>query len=140
MLDRKNPQQLDLATLTGAMLVALGHEKAGVFSNDDELAAQLFDASEATGEYVWRMPLGQEYNKMLDSKEADMRNIGGGRWGGSITAACFLERFIQKGQKWAHMDIAGVVWTDKPKPMVGTGATGFAVRSLDKLVQDNYEA
>ena len=62
------------------------------------------------------MPLGQEYNKMLDSKEADMRNIGGGRWGGSITAACFLERFIQKGQKWAHMDIAGVVWSDKPKP------------------------
>jgi leucyl aminopeptidase len=131
---------VDLATLTGAMLVALGHEKAGVFSNDDELANQLFDASEATGEYVWRMPLGQEYNKMLDSKEADMRNIGGGRWGGSITAACFLERFIQKGQKWAHMDIAGVVWTDKPKPMVGVGATGFAVRSLDKLVQDNYEA
>ena len=131
---------VDLATLTGAMLVALGHEKAGVFSNDDELAAQLFDASEATGEYVWRMPLGQEYNKMLDSKEADMRNIGGGRWGGSITAACFLERFIQKGQKWAHMDIAGVVWSDKPKPLVGSGATGFAVRSLDKLVQDNYEA
>jgi len=131
---------VDLATLTGAMLVALGHEKAGVFSNDDELANQLFAASEATGEYVWRMPLGQEYNKSLDCKEADMRNIGGGRWGGSITAACFLERFIQKGQKWAHMDIAGVVWTDKPKPMVGTGATGFAVRSLDKLVQDHYEA
>ena len=130
---------VDLATLTGAMLVALGMEKAGVFSNDDELAAQIFDASEATGEYVWRMPMGQEYNKQLDSKEADMRNIGGGRWGGSITAACFLERFIQKGQKWAHMDIAGVVWTDKNKPMVGTGATGFAVRSLDKVVQDNYE-
>lgn len=130
---------VDLATLTGAMLVALGMEKAGLFSNDDELAAQIHDASEATGEYVWRMPLGEEYNKMLDSKEADMRNISAGRWGGSITAACFLERFIQKDQKWAHMDVAGVVWADKAKPMVGTGATGFAVRSLNKLVRDHYE-
>ena len=111
------------------MLVALGMEKAGLFSNDDELAAQIHEASEATGEYVWRMPMGEEYNKMLDSKEADMRNISAGRWGGSITAACFLERFIQKDQKWAHMDVAGVVWADKAKPMVGTGATGFAVRS-----------
>lgn len=85
------------------------------------------------------MPLGEEYNKMLDSKEADMRNISAGRWGGSITAACFLERFIQKDQKWAHMDVAGVVWADKAKPMVGTGATGFAVRSLNKLVRDHYE-
>ena len=130
---------VDLATLTGAMLVALGMEKAGLFSNDDELATQIHEASEATGEYVWRMPMGEEYNKMLDSKEADMRNISAGRWGGSITAACFLERFIQKDQKWAHMDVAGVVWADKAKPMVGTGATGFAVRSLNKLVQDHYE-
>ncbi len=127
---------VDLATLTGAMLVALGMEQAGLFSNNDELAGQLEGASKTSGDALWRMPIGQAYNKQLDSPVADMKNIGGGRWGGSITAACFLERFIQEGTPWAHLDIAGVVWSDKDRAVSRRGATGWGVRLLDQWVRD----
>ena len=137
--DRFQPKFIvDLATLTGAMLVALGMEKAGVFSNDADLPKNLFAAGEETGDRVWHMPIGPEYNKMIDSKEADVANIGGGRWGGSITAACFLERFVN-GVPWAHIDIAGVAWQDTDKPLSGIGATGFGVRLLDRFLRNNYE-
>ena len=129
---------IDLATLTGAMIVALGTEKAGLFSNSDDLPAKLYAAGEATGDHVWHMPIGPEYNKKLDSKEADMANISGGRWGGSITAACFLERFVN-GVPWVHLDIAGTTWGDKDLPLSGLGATGFGVRLLDRFLRDNYE-
>ena len=131
---------VDLATLTGAMIVALGHEKSGLFANDDDLARQLYDAGEATGEHLWRMPMGQEYNKKLDTKEADMANIGGGRAGGSITAACFLERFIEDDTPWAHLDIAPSAWTEGSYPLTGFGASGIGVRLLDKMVADHYES
>ena len=137
--DRFKPKfMIDLATLTGAMLVALGMERAGVFSNDAELPKQLFAAGEATGDRVWHMPMGPEYNKKLDSKEADVANIGGGRWGGSITAACFLERFVNK-VPWAHLDIAGTAWGETDQPLSGIGATGFGVRLLDRFLRDNFE-
>ena len=129
---------IDLATLTGAMMVALGMEKAGVFSNDDDLPKKLYAAGEQTGDHVLHMPIGPEYNKKLDSKEADMANIGGGRWGGSITAACFLERFVNK-VPWAHIDIAGTAWGETDLPLSGVGATGFGVRLLDTFLRDNYE-
>jgi len=137
--DRYKPKfMIDLATLTGAMMVALGMEKAGVFSNDEDLPQKLFSAGETTGDRVWHMPIGPEYNKLIDSKEADVANIGGGRWGGSITAACFLERFVNQ-VPWAHIDIAGVAWGESDKPLSGVGATGFGVRLLDRFLRDNYE-
>ena len=138
--DRFQPKfMIDLATLTGAMMVALGMEKAGVFSNDETLPKKLYAAGEATGDRVWHMPIGPEYNKKLDSKEADMANIGGGRWGGSITAACFLERFVNK-VPWAHIDIAGTAWGESDLPLSGQGATGFGVRLLDRFLRDHYES
>lgn len=137
--DRFKPKfMIDLATLTGAMMVALGTQKAGVFSNDSDLPARLYSAGEQTGDHVWHMPIGPEYNKKLDSKEADVANIGGGRWGGAITAACFLERFVNK-VPWAHIDIAGTAWADSSLPLSGVGATGFGVRLLDRFLRDNYE-
>ena len=131
---------VDLATLTGAMIVTLGFQKAGMFANDDDLAKQLYRAGEVTGEHLWRLPLGEEYNKQLDRAEADMGNIGGGRAGGAITAACFLERFIEDKTPWAHLDIAPTAWSDVSYPLTGKSATGFGVRLLDKLVADNYES
>ena len=137
--DRFKPQfMVDLATLTGAMLVALGTEKAGLFANNNELAERLLAAGEATGDYLWRMPLGDEYNKLLDSPLADVKNISNGRWGGAITAACFLERFVNQ-TVWAHLDIAPTVDTAKEKVLVGKGATGFGVQLLDRLVAAHYE-
>jgi len=129
---------IDLATLTGAIIVALGNEHAGLFSNNDELSEQLTAAGKAVGELVWRMPLGEAYNKLIDSEAADMKNIGN-RSAGSITAAQFLQRFIQNDTPWAHLDIAGVTWTSKEKGTVPKGGTGFGVRLLDRLVADNYE-
>ena len=131
---------VDLATLTGAMIVSLGYEKSGLFSNNDALADQIFTAGEVTGEHVWRMPLGKEYNKKLDSAEADMANIGGKRTGGSITAACFLERFINNDTPWAHLDIAGTAWPEGGNVLTGNGATGVGVRLLNQLVADHYES
>ena len=130
---------VDLATLTGAVIVALGHEHAGLFSNDDALSARLTAAGKEVGEPVWRLPLGKAYDKAIDSAAADMKNIGN-RAAGSITAAQFLQRFIQEGTPWAHLDIAGVTWSSKDKPTVPKGGTGFGVRLLDRLVGSHYEA
>lgn len=129
---------VDLATLTGAIMVALGTEHAGLFSNDDALSDKLTAAGKATGELLWRMPLAPAYDRLIDSPAADMKNIGG-RYGGSITAAQFLQRFIQKGTPWAHLDIAGVTWSDKDKPTIPKGATAFGVRLLEQFVQREFE-
>jgi leucyl aminopeptidase len=129
---------VDLATLTGAIIMALGHDHAGLFSNNDRLAERLTAAGTATGEALWRMPLGDSYDKNINSDAADMKNVGA-RGGGSITAAQFLQRFVDKGTPWAHLDIAGVAWDGKPKPTVPKGGTGFGVRLLDRLVADHYE-
>ena len=137
--DRFKPRFIiDLATLTGAIIVALGHEKAGLFSNDDRLAERIAAAGEKVGEAVWRMPLGAAYDKLLRSEAADMQNISGGRGAGSITAAQFLQRFVDK-TPWAHLDIAGMAWSKKSLPTVPKGGTAFGVRLLDRLVADNYE-
>ena len=128
---------IDLATLTGAIVVALGNEHAGLFSNDDALAGDLLAAGLVSGEAVWRMPLGESYDKLLRSDIADMKNIGG-RPGGAITAAQFLQRFVNK-VPWAHLDIAAVAWGAKDKPTVPKGATAFGVRLLDRLVASRYE-
>ena len=129
---------IDLATLTGAIIVSLGNENAGLFSNDDEVADRLSAAGKTVGEPVWRMPLGDAYDKLLKSDIADMKNIGG-RWAGSITAAQFLKRFVRDGVKWAHLDIAGVTWASKDAPTVPKGGTGFGVRLLDRFVSEHYE-
>jgi leucyl aminopeptidase len=128
---------IDLATLTGAMLVALGQINCGYFANDDVLANRMAEAGKAVGEGVWRMPLGDDYNKMMDSDIADMKNAGP-RYGGSITAACFLERFVEKCP-WSHMDIAGVTWSSKDAPTVPKGGTGWGVRMLNQMVKNHYE-
>jgi len=129
---------VDLATLTGAIIICLGSEKAGLFSNDDKLSANLSSAGEAVGEEVWRLPLGDAYDKMIDGDAADIKNISGGRGAGSITAAQFLQRFVGD-TPWAHLDIAGVTWSTKPKGVVPKGGTAFGVRLLDRMVADNYE-
>lgn len=137
--DRFRPRfMINLATLTGAIVVALGHENAGLFSNDDELAERLRAAGLETGETVWRMPLGEGYDKLLRSDIADMKNIGG-RPGGAVTAAQFLQRFVN-GVPWAHLDIAGTAWTTKDSPVTPKGAAGFGVRLLERLVATHYEA
>lgn len=129
---------VDLATLTGAMIVSLGHEYGGMFANDDTLADQLIAAGAATGDKLWRMPLGANYDKMIDSPIADMKNVGP-REAGSITAAQFLQRFIKNGTPWAHLDIAGMVWSNKPGHTWDKGATGYGVRLLDQFVRDVAE-
>jgi leucyl aminopeptidase len=129
---------VDLATLTGAMIISLGHEYAGMFANDDGLAAQLAAASTESGDKLWRMPLGDAYDKLIESPIADMKNVGP-REGGSITAAVFIQRFVEEGVKWAHLDIAGMVWSDKAKHLFDKGATGFGVALLDRFVAANYE-
>ena len=129
---------IDLATLTGAIIVSLGNDYAGLFSNDDRLADALLDASVKTGEPLWRMPMPAQYEKHLESPAADLRNIGV-RAGGSITAALFLQKFVN-GVPWAHLDIAPTAWK-KPStnPTIPEGATGFGVRLLDRLVRDGFE-
>ena len=129
---------IDLATLTGAMIISLGHEFAGLFANDDTLAAALLKAGTATGEKLWRMPMGEAFDRLIDSPIADIKNVGP-REGGSITAAQFLQRFVDDGVKWAHLDIAGVVWADKAGTTHDKGATGFGVRLLDQFVEDFVE-
>jgi leucyl aminopeptidase len=130
---------VDLATLTGAIIVALGQEYAGMFANDDRLADRLIKAGLATGERVWRMPLAPEYDKMIDSKFADMKNTGGSRWGGAITAAQFIKRFVDDKMPWAHLDIAGTGFDSRQSDLNGSWGSGWGVRLLDKLVQDHYE-
>ncbi|MEP3755941.1 MAG: leucyl aminopeptidase [Alteripontixanthobacter sp.] len=129
---------VDFATLTGAIIISLGHEHAGVFSNDDELADDLAKASKASGDATWRLPIGPAYDKLIDSPIADMKNVGP-RGAGSITAAQFLKRFIKDDVAWAHVDIAGMVWADKPGATWGKGATGFGVRLIDQYVRDQLE-
>ena len=134
-----NPDMIvDLATLTGAMIVALGHEHGGLFANDDALADALTKAGQTVGEKLWRFPLSDAYDKLLDSPIADMKNIGP-RFAGSITAAQFIKRFVDEGVKWAHLDIAGMVWSDKPGATWDKGATGYGVRLLDRFVADTVE-
>jgi leucyl aminopeptidase len=128
---------IDLATLTGAIMVALGKEYAGLFSNDGKLAAEIAAAGEATGEKVWRMPLAPEYDKMIDSKFADVKNTGG-RNAGSITAAQFLQRFVDK-TPWAHLDIAGTGMGSPQGDINKSWASGWGVRLLNELVAADYE-
>ncbi|MES2301731.1 MAG: leucyl aminopeptidase [Pseudomonadota bacterium] len=130
---------IDLATLTGAIIISLGHEYGGMFSNDDALAAKLDTAGKGSGDKLWRFPIGAAYDKLIDSPIADMKNVGP-RYGGSITAAQFLQRYIDKGVAWAHLDIAGMVWADKPGATWDKGATGYGVRLLDRYVRDVLEA
>lgn len=130
---------VDLATLTGAMIISLGNEHGGMFANDDTLAEQLTAAGKTSGDKLWRMPLGPEYDKLIDSPIADIKNVGP-REAGSITAAQFLLRFIKDGTPWAHLDIAGMVWSNKPGATWDKGATGYGVRLLDQLVRDVAEA
>ncbi|HEX3673950.1 MAG TPA: leucyl aminopeptidase [Rhizomicrobium sp.] len=130
---------IDLATLTGAIMVALGLENAGLFSNDDTLANRISESGRKVGEPLWRLPLGEAYDKMIRSKIADMKNISGGTYGGSIVAAQFLQRFIDK-TPWAHLDIAGVAWQDgEQKVHAPSWGVGWGVRTLDRLVADHYE-
>ena len=129
---------IDLATLTGAMIVALGHEYGGLFANDETLAEQLLAAGTTSGDALWRFPLGDAYDKLIDTPIADMKNVGP-RPGGSITAAQFIKRFVNDGVRWAHLDIAGMVWAAKPGTLHDKGATGYGVRLLDQFVRDQFE-
>jgi leucyl aminopeptidase len=130
---------IDLATLTGAIIVALGQEFAGMFANNDELSHRLHLAGEATGEKVWRMPLSPFYDKMIDSKFADMKNTGGSRWGGAITAAQFIQRFVADKTPWAHLDIAGTGMDSRSSEINKSWGSGWGVRLLDRLVAEHYE-
>jgi len=129
---------VDLATLTGAMVISLGHEYAGIFSNDDKLAGDLIKAAGESGDKLWRQPLAEAYDRLIDSQIADMKNVGP-REAGSITAAQFLQRFVEDGVAWAHLDIAGMAWSDKAKPTYDKGATGYGVRLLDQYIADTVE-
>ena len=130
---------IDLATLTGAIVVALGSEFAGLFSNDDKLSKQLFDAGNKVDEKVWRLPLHKNYDKLMNSKNADMQNINYVGGAGSTTAAQFLQRFIINKTPWAHLDIAGMAFSKYAGSLNSSGATGYGVRLLDKFVEENYE-
>ena len=130
---------IDLATLTGAIIVCLGSEYAGLFSNDDKLSKQIFDAGEKVDEKVWRMPLHKNYDKLMNSKNADVQNINYVGGAGSTTAAQFLQRFILNKTPWAHLDIAGMAFSKYGGALNSGGATGFGVRLLNQLIEDNYE-
>ncbi|MBI1249948.1 MAG: leucyl aminopeptidase [Alphaproteobacteria bacterium] len=140
--DQHNPTTvIDLATLTGAVIVSLGHEYAGLFANDDDLAGAIVAAGQAEGEPVWRLPLGPAYDKMIDSPFADMKNIAGKPAAGSIIGASFIKRFIKDGVKWAHLDIAGTAWKPGPydDPLHPSWATGYGVRLLNRLIAHKFE-
>jgi leucyl aminopeptidase len=137
--DRFKPSCIvDLATLTGAIIISLGSHKAGLFSNNDKLSAALTEAGDTTGEKLWRMPMGDEYDAMINCDIADMKNISDGREAGSTTAAQFLQRFVN-GTPWAHLDIAGVAWSKKPTPLYPRGAVGWGVRLLNEWVATHHE-
>lgn len=137
--NRFKPQvMVDLATLTGAIVISLGHEHAGLFSNNDTLANRLKEAGDITGEKLWRLPLTESYDRDIDSGVADVKNIGSGRGAGSITAAQFLQRFVND-VPWAHLDIAGTAWDKKGRPLSVKGATAFGVRLLNQWIQTHYE-
>ena len=135
-----NPKFIvDLATLTGAIIVCLGSEYAGLFSNNDKLSKQIFEAGEKVDEKVWRMPLHKNYDKLMNSKNADVQNINYTGGAGSTTAAQFLQRFILNKTPWAHLDIAGMAFSKYGGALNSGGATGFGVRLLNQLVEENYE-
>ncbi|MEE8634227.1 MAG: leucyl aminopeptidase, partial [Methyloceanibacter sp.] len=137
--DRFKPKALiNLATLTGAVMVALGKEHAGLFSNNDQLSERLIAAGTETGEKLWRLPLGPKYDKLVDSKVADIKNTGG-RWGGSISAAQFLQRFVKEATPWAHLDIAGTAMASGDTEINRSWGSGFGVRLLDQLIKYHYE-
>ncbi len=137
--EKFKPQfMVDLATLTGAILVALGETTGGLFSNDDTLSERLLAASKATGEKLWRLPMGPEFDELINSPIADMQNISSGRWGGSITAAQFLKRFVND-VPWAHLDIAGVATASKATDIAPKGGSGFGVRLLNNMIKENFE-
>jgi len=137
--EKFKPQAMvELSTLTGAIIISLGHERAGLFSNNTPLSNKLRAAGAGIGEKLWRMPLGSAYDKLIDSEIADMKNVSNGRDGGSITAAQFLQRFVQPGVAWAHIDIAGVAWSSKGSSTAPKGATAFGVRLLDTWIAENY--
>jgi len=142
MAEGHRPDRWDLVgtmvSLTGAMIIALGHENAGVFSNDDNFADKFLRAAKNEGEGAWRLPLGEAYDKQLKSDIADMKNVGG-RPAGSITAAQFLQRFVEEGTPWIHLDIAGVARVTKDTDFAPKGSTGWGVMTLDRLVADQYE-
>jgi leucyl aminopeptidase len=136
--ERFEPRAIvDLATLTGAIIIALGHENAGVLSNDDTLAAAFLAAAGAEGEGAWRMPLAPAYDKLLKSRIADMANVAG-RPAGSVTAAQFLKRFVKDGVPWIHLDIAGVASVNTDTELAPKGASGWGVRALDRLIRDRF--
>ena len=138
--DRFKPAgMIDLATLTGAIIIGLGHENAGVFSNDDPFCEAFLKAAKSEGEGAWRMPLGPAYDKQLKSDIADMKNVGG-RAAGSITAAQFLQRFVTEDTPWIHLDIAGVASLKSEGPASPKGASGWGVLALNRLVADRYES
>jgi leucyl aminopeptidase len=120
------------------MVITLGHEYAGIFSNDDKLAASLIAAADKSGDKLWRQPLGEAYDRLIDSDIADMKNVGP-REAGSITAAQFLKRYVDEGVTWAHLDIAGVAWSNKASATYDKGATGYGVRLLDQYIADTVE-
>lgn len=130
---------IDLATLTGAIVAALGNDIAGLFTNSSELSNTIDAVGSASGESFWRMPMGPDWNKMLDSQIADVKNISGGRYGGATTAAEFLYRFVDNHRAWAHLDIAGTVWSESGKPTSPKGAVGFGVRTLFNFVKDESD-
>jgi leucyl aminopeptidase len=130
---------IDLATLTGAIIISLGTEYAGLFSNNDELSNKIFGISKKIGEKVWRLPLNENYNRLMDSTVADVQNINYSGGAGSITAAQFLQRFIINKTPWAHLDIAGMAFSKKASNLNPKGATGFGVRLLNKLIEEHYE-
>jgi leucyl aminopeptidase len=129
---------VDLATLTGAVVVALGSEYAGLFANNEEVAERLVAAGNAVGEKLWRLPLAEGYDRAIDSDAADVKNIAGDRGAGSTIGAQFLQRFVNN-VPWAHLDIAGVAWSKKDAPTVPKGATAFGLRLLDRFAAEHYE-
>ena len=138
--DRFSPKFIiNLATLTGAIIVSLGNEYAGLFSNNDELASQVQGCGLTENEKAWRFPLHENYDRLMDSKIADLQNINYSGGAGSITAAQFLQRFINKNTPWAHLDIAGMAWTKKDTDVIPEGATGYGVKLLNRLVKEHYE-
>ena len=132
-------KMINFATLTGAIIVALGNFYAGLFSNSDKLSDDLTKSGRKTDEKVWRFPLGKEYDDLLNCDIADVKNITGTGGAGSITAAQFLKRFVKKDVEWAHLDIAGVTWLDKDQPLSKKGGTAFGVRLIDNYIYNNHE-
>jgi len=128
---------INLATLTGAIIMALGNVRAGLFSNDKMIAKSIFNAGEKSGEKVWELPLDDEYDQLIKTEIADMKNIGG-PGAGSITAACFLKRHVEK-TPWAHLDIAGVTWKNKSSPTIPSGGIGWGVKMLYQLIKDRQK-